>query len=63
MAFKFLKENKSLVDVAITLNIDAWEISDRFNEYLQLSNRDKLMAIYREMDDDDLQLLNAYTRN
>lgn len=63
MAFKFLKENKSLVDVAITLNIDAWEISDRFNEYLQLSNRDKLMAIYREMYDDDLQLLNAYTRN
>ena len=63
MALKFLKENKILVDVAITLNIDAWEISDRFNEYLQLSNRDKLMAIYREMDDDDLQLLNAYTRN
>ena len=56
-AFKLLKENKSLVDVAITLNIDAWEVLDRFNEYLQLTSKDKLMTIYREMDDNDLQLL------
>ena len=56
-AFKLLKENKSLVDVAITLNIEAWEVLDRFNEYLQLSSKDKLMAIYREMGDDDIELL------
>ncbi len=56
-AFKLLKENKSLVDVAITLNIDAWEVLDRFNEYLQLSSKDKLMSMYRELGDNDIQLL------
>ncbi len=56
-AFKLLKEDKSLVDVAITLNIDAWEVLDRFNEYLQLSSKYKLMTIYRELGDDDIQLL------
>ncbi|HZH38483.1 MAG TPA: hypothetical protein VEX17_00265 [Bacillales bacterium] len=56
-AFKLLKENKSLVDVAITLNLDAWDVLDRFNEYLQLSSKDKLMSMYRELGDDDIQLL------
>ena len=56
-AFKLLKEDKSLVDVAITLDIDASEVLDRFNDYLQLSSKDKLMSIYREMGDDDIQVL------
>ncbi len=56
-AFKLLKENTELVDVAIILNMDTPDVLDRFNEYLQLSSKDKLMAIYREIGDEDLQLL------
>ena len=39
------------------IETDAWDVLDRFNEYLQLSSKDKLMATYREMGDDDLKLL------
>ena len=56
-AFKLLKENNSLVDVAIAINMEAWEVLDRFNEYLQLSSKYKLMSMYRELGDDDIQLL------
>lgn len=56
-SIKLLKENQSLVDVAITQNMEAWEVLDRFNEYLQLSSKYKLMTMYREMGDDDIQLL------
>ena len=56
-AFKLLRENKSLVDVAIALNMEAWEVLDRFNEYLQLSSKYKLMSMYRELGDNDIQLL------
>ncbi len=37
--------------------MEAWEVLDRFNEYLQLSSIYKLMTIYREMGDDNIQLL------
>ncbi len=56
-AFKLLKENNSLIDVAIALNMEAWEVLDRFNEYLQLSSKYKLMSMYLEMGDADIQLL------
>ena len=56
-AFILLKENNSLADIAIIPNMEAWEVFDRFNEYLQLSSKDKLMPIYREIGDDDIQLL------
>lgn len=56
-AFKLLNENRSLVDVAIILNMEACKVMDRFNEYLQLSSKYKLMSIYTEMGDDDIQLL------
>ena len=56
-AFTPLKQNAELVDVAITLNMDTYEVLDRFNYYLQLSSKDKLMTIYREFGDADIQLL------
>ncbi len=56
-ALKLLKENTELVDVAISLNMETSEVLDRFNEYLQLSSKDKLMAMYRELGDADIQLL------
>ena len=46
-----------MVDVAIAINMEAWEVLDRFNEYLQLSSKYKLMSMYRELGDDDIQLL------
>ncbi len=56
-ALKLLKKNTDLIDVAIDLNMDTSEVLDRFNDYLQLSSKDKLMAMYREMGDEDIQLL------
>jgi hypothetical protein len=50
--FKLFKENKSLVDVAISLNMDADEVLELQSDYLRLSNMDKLMSIYREMGDE-----------
>ncbi len=52
MALKLFKENKSLVDVAITLNMDADDVSDLHTDFLRLSNMDKLMAMYRELGDE-----------
>src|SRR5678816_1332733 len=46
-AFKLFKDNKSLVDVAIALNMEAYDVMGMHSDYLQLSNKDKLMAIYR----------------
>jgi hypothetical protein len=51
-AFKLFKENKNLVDVAIILNIDTDEVLSFYNDYLRLLNLQKLMTIYREMEDD-----------
>ena len=51
-AFNLFKENKNLVDVAIALNIDAHEVLDLHSDYLRLSNKNKLMSIYFELDDE-----------
>lgn len=59
-AFKLFKDNKSLVDVAIALNLEADEVVCLHSDYLQLSNKDKLMAIYSEMGDDIHQLVYLY---
>jgi len=59
-AFKLFKDNKSLVDVAIALNMEADEVLCLHSDYLQLSNKDKLMSIYRETGDDIHQLAYLY---
>lgn len=51
-AFKLFKENKNLVDVAIALDMDAHDVLDLHTDYLRLSNKNKLMSIYFELDDD-----------
>jgi hypothetical protein len=51
-AFKLFRENKNLVDVAITLNIEAEDVISLHSDYLRLSNMDKLMSIFREMGDE-----------
>ncbi len=51
-AFKLFRENKNLVDVAITLNTDADDVSDLHNDYLRPSNKNKLMSTYFEMGDE-----------
>ena len=51
-AFKLFKENKNLVDVAITLNIDAHEVLDMHPDYLRLSNKNKLLFMYFELGDE-----------
>jgi hypothetical protein len=55
-AFKLFKENKNLVDVAISLNLDAHDVLDLHTDYLRLSNNDILMSIYWELGD-GIQLL------
>ncbi len=51
-AFKLFKENKNLVDVAISLNLDAHEVLDLHTDYLRLANKNKLMSIYFELGDE-----------
>ncbi len=52
-----LKWKKSLAYVAIILNMGACEVLDRLDEYPQLSSKDKLMSMYREMGNDDIEML------
>jgi transposase len=48
-AFKLFKENKNLVDVAITLNIETDEVLCMYSDYLRLLKLQKLMTIYKEI--------------
>lgn len=51
-AFQMFKENKSRVDVAIALNLEADYVVTLFEDYMHLLNLDKLMNIYKELGDD-----------
>ena len=50
-AFQMFKENKSRVDVAIALNLEADYVVTLFEDYMHLVNLDKLMSIYKELGD------------
>ncbi len=50
-AFKMFKENRSKVDVAICLNLNADEVESLFKDYLKLLNLDRIMVIYRLLGD------------
>jgi hypothetical protein len=50
-AFQMFKENKSRVDVAIALNLDAEYVVTLCEDYTTLLNIDKLMAIYKDLGD------------
>ena len=50
-AFQMFKENKSRVDVAIALDLDAEYVVTLFEYYMSLLNVDKLMAIYKDLGD------------
>ena len=51
-AFQMFKDNKSRVDVAIALNLEADDVVALFEDYLRLLNFDKLITIYRELGKD-----------
>ena len=51
-AFQMFKENKSRVDVAIALNLEADDVVTMYEDYLKLLNFDKLIAIYKDLGDD-----------
>jgi len=55
--FNLFKESKSLVDIAIALDIGADEVLGIHNDYLRLLNLDSLMTLYRELEDNDFNLL------
>ena len=50
-AFQMFKENKSRVDVAIALNLEAEYVVTLFEDYMNLLNLDKLMSIYKDLGD------------
>lgn len=50
-AFQMFKENRSRVDVAIDLGLDAEDVINLFDDYLRLVNVDQIMKIYRELGD------------
>jgi hypothetical protein len=51
-AFQMFKGNKSRVEVAIALNLEADDVVTLFENYLRLLNFDKLITIYRELGKD-----------
>lgn len=51
MAFNLFKENKDLVEVAITLNMEVDEVLDPHSDYLRPSNKNKLNSLYSEIGD------------
>ena len=57
-AFRLFKEGKSLVDVAIAMEIDTDRTMGLYNDYLRLLNLQKLMSMYKELGDDGLYFLN-----
>jgi hypothetical protein len=48
-AFQMFRENKSRVEVAIALNLEAGDVVALFEDYLKLLNLDKLFTIYQEL--------------
>jgi hypothetical protein len=56
-AFQMFNENKSRVDVAIALNLEADDVVILYEDYLKLLNFDKLITIYKELGD-GIYLLN-----
>jgi hypothetical protein len=56
-SFKLFKEGRSLVSVAIALDIETDEVLRFYADYLRLLNLGKLMTLYRELDDEDFGLL------
>ncbi len=46
------KENKSRVDVAIALNLEADDVVTLYEDYLKLLNFDKLISIYKDLGND-----------
>jgi hypothetical protein len=51
-AFKMFKGNKSRVEVAIALNLEADDVIALFEDYLRLLTFDKLITIYKELGND-----------
>ena len=51
-AFQMFKENKSRVDVAIALNLEADDVVTLYEDYLKLLNFDRLIAIYKDLGND-----------
>ena len=51
-AFQMFKENKSRVEVAIALNLEADDVVILYEDYLMLLNFDKLITIYKDLGDD-----------
>ena len=50
-AFQMFKENKSRVDVAIALNLEADDVVTLYEDYLKLLNFDRLISIYKDLGD------------
>jgi hypothetical protein len=48
-AFQMFKGNKSRVEVAIALNLEADDVVTLFEDYLKLLNFDRLIAIYKDL--------------
>ncbi len=60
--FQMFKENKSLVDVVIELDLRTDEVQAYYSNYLELTNRNELTNIYSELKNDFPLLLHLYQR-
>lgn len=62
LAFKMFKEGKSNVDVAIMLNMRAAEVIILYQDFLDLSNLNKINQLYRELNQDLRFFIELYER-
>src|ERR671914_905408 len=54
-AYELFSEGKTLIQVAIALQLGADEVSEYHKEYLTLVHRDNLNQVYEEVKDDDIE--------
>jgi hypothetical protein len=61
-AFHLFKENKSLTDVVITLDLDADTVLNYYNDYLRLNDMFKLVNLYHSLGKDLPLFLHLFDR-
>lgn len=59
-AYRMFSEGKSLIQVSITLNLRANEVTQYYREYCALTQLDDFNLIYQEIKDDIWYFVNLY---
>jgi Trp operon repressor len=61
-SFQMFKEGKSLIDVVIELDLDAYQVQAFYSDYLDLKNRKYLTDVYLDLKNDFPLFLHIFKR-